>query len=501
MLRLGIADLGSNTARLVVFVYEPGRWYRMVDGIREIVRLGEGLGAGESLVAAAIDRAAAALELFTDYAEATRLDRVEVLGTSAMRDAENRKELTRRLRGLPLTVSVLSGQEEAEMAVCAVANGFREEDAWVVDLGGGSVQVAEMRRREFVGGKAYPFGAVRTTERFLRSDPPTSSQVAALEAALEEQMGGVVRRMERQERPIIAVGGTIRNLARMAQNRGNYPLPLLHGYWLRRDDLEEIAEQLLSLRRARRVRLSGLNTDRADIITAGAVVFRWLLRESGHDRILISGHGVREGAFYRHFLEPPHRVEDVGRFSVQNLLEWGPHPPAHADHLRWLAARLFDELAPLHSLGADEARLLEVAATLHGIGSAVDYYRRDRHGAYVLTSVPLSGFTHREQALISLLVRYQRRGKPSLGAFKALAEAGDRARLRQLTACLRLADALERSRAGRVRDVHARIGDGRVTLTLDAAETPTVELWEARNHAGLFADAFGSTLELATETG
>lgn len=500
MQRLGIADLGSNTARLAVFVYEPGRWYRMVDGIREIVRLGEGLGAGKSLVDAAIDRAAAALELFADYAQATRLDQVEVLGTSAMRDAENRKDLMRRLRGLPLAVSVLSGRQEAELAVCAIANGFRHEDAWVIDLGGGSAQVAEMRKRRFVGGEAYPFGAVRTTERFLRSDPPTAAEVAELEAALEEQMDGVARRMREGGMPIIAVGGTIRNLARMAQRRRNYPLPLMHGYWLQREDLEEITARLLGLRRSRRGRLSGLNSDRADIIAAGAVVFRWLLRHSEHDELLISGHGVREGAFYRHFLEAPHRLDDVGRFSVQNLLEWGPHPPAHADHLRWLAARLFGGLAPLHGLGPDEARLLDVAATLHGVGSAVDYYRRDKHGAYVLKSVPLAGFSHREQALITQLVRYQRRGKPSLGEFKSIAESGDRTLLRQLTACLRLADALERSRAGRVRDVRVDVGDDRVKLILTATDTPTVELWEAQNHADLFTAAFDHSFELTTET-
>ncbi|MCB1033395.1 MAG: exopolyphosphatase, partial [Acidobacteria bacterium] len=89
MKRLGIVDLGSNTARLVVYAYEPGVWYRLEDEIREPVRLAEGFGAGNHLAEAAVDRSAAAVKLMADFAQATGLGRLEVIATSAVRDADN----------------------------------------------------------------------------------------------------------------------------------------------------------------------------------------------------------------------------------------------------------------------------------------------------------------------------------------------------------------------------------------------------------------------------
>ena len=128
MPRLGIVDLGSNTARLVVFAFEPGEWFRLVDQIREPIRLGEGLGNDGRLTRAAQLRARTILELFSGYASSTGLSGLEVLGTSALRDATNQDEFLDLIRPLELEVSVLSGEQEARLGVVAVANGFSHRE-------------------------------------------------------------------------------------------------------------------------------------------------------------------------------------------------------------------------------------------------------------------------------------------------------------------------------------------------------------------------------------
>jgi len=493
--RIGIADLGSNSARLIVFTCEPGQWFRITDGIRETIRLGEGLGRSGRLSKGALARAVAAVELFADYARATGLDRLELLGTSALRDAENRQAFVAAVEPFGAPVRILTGEEEAELGVSAVANGFDLRDAWVMDLGGGSAQLSEMRDRLYVEGSAHPLGAVRLTEAFLASDPPSVDEVRALEEAVDEELGGLARGLD-GSRPLVAIGGTVRNLARMAQKARRYPLPMIHGYRLTREALEEVTLRLLQLPRARRERLAGLNPDRADIIVAGALVYRWLLRRTGLEEILISGHGVREGAFFRHFLDAPHLLPDVRAFSVRNRARQYPQPGGHVLQVRELAGRLFDLLAPLHGMAEAERELLDAAAALHDSGTLLHYYRHERHGAYMLIAAPLDGYTHRELALLGLLVRYHRRGSPKLGAYAPLARPGDKRRLRQLTTCLRLAESLERSRAGRVRDIEIEVGKGSVVLRLVAYEEPTVELWEAQKHDRLFRRAFGRRLEL-----
>ncbi len=496
MQRLGIVDLGSNTARLVVFEYEAGRSFALVDEIRERIRLGAGLAADGRLSPQAIDRASAALHLFADYAAATGLGKLEVIATSAVREAANRDEILRRIDSLPLEVQVLSGEEEARLSVLAVANGFDLEDAWVVDLGGGSIQVSLMQGRDFAHGRSFPLGAVRVTEEHLGSDPPQAEEVEALRRAVKDELGGVAREIADSKLPMVGMGGTIRNLAHAVQKHEAYPLALLHGYLLEASSLGALTDRLTRLTIRRRARVRGINPDRADIILGGALVIGWLIEAAGVRGLRISGQGVREGAFYRRFFPPPFRPSDIREFSLENLFAQYPQPREHVERVRKLARALFDGLRPLHGMGDAETELLDAAALLHDSGMTVSYYRHHKHGAYLISSAALNGFSQREQALISLLVRYHRRGSPSLGPYKKLMRDGDHKRLLAMATCLRLAELLERSRAGRVSGLTVRLTDGSVRVDLQASEEPTVEIWEAGKHAALFEQAFGRRLEL-----
>ncbi len=492
--RVGIADLGSNTARLVAFEFEPEIWFRMVGTIREPVRLGEGMARDGRLTRAAVERAMAAVELFEDYAGAVDLDEIEILATSAVRDAANRDEVLGPIRDHGYAVRVLAGEEEAELGVLAAANSFDLDDAWVLDVGGGSAQLSRMQDRRYMGGGAFPLGAVRLTEAFLDSDPPTESQVTSLERFIEERLGDQVARMRESGLPLIAMGGTARNLARLEMKRRRYPLAVMHGYRFSRDGLETIVGELLEMSVTERVDVAGIRPYRADVVVAGALVYRWIVRHAGLDAIEISGHGVREGALYRRFLPSPHLVDDVRRFTIENLAARHREPRGHVDRVRTLSRALFRGLSPLHRLGERELELLIAASVLHDIGTNLDYYRHHRHGAYVLSSVALPGFTHREQALLALLVRYHRKGRPKADDFGLLLGKRDIDMLAQLTACLRMAESLERSRAGRVSNVEVAVDESRILLELTADEPPTVELWEARGHGELFRQAFDREL-------
>jgi len=495
MQRLGIVDLGSNTARLVVFSFEQGQWFRLADQIRKPVRLGEGLGEKGRLAEAAQERTVKALELFSDYARSTGVSRLEVLATSAVRDAKNQQEFLDRLSSLKLNLSILSGEEEAELGVLAVANSFEFGDAWVIDVGGGSAQISLMQGRQFVEGAAHPLGAVRLTEEYLASDPPRTKEIGRLEEAVAKSLGPLVQRMKSGSLPMVAMGGTIRNLARAVQKEQTYPLmDRIHGYFLRHEDLERLLDRLLDLKTKKRGQIPGIKADRADVIVAGAVVCRWLLRQAAKEGLWISGLGLREGALFRRFFPAPHLVHDLRGFSVQNLLHHYAQSKEHVRLTRRLSASLFSELRPIHGFGAREANLLDAAVVLQDIGLAVNIYRHDRHGEYLVSSAPLNGFTHREQALLALLVRYHLRGKPRLGPYESLCLDSDQRLLWTLAACLRIADHLERPRAQRVEDLVVEIRDDAIVLRPVASEELTLELWELEQHQEIFRLAFDRDL-------
>jgi len=167
--------MGSNTARLVVYACEPEKSYRLVDQIREPTRLAEGLAATGSLSEAAMDRAITVLRLFRDYARDTHLSDLTVFATSAAREAANGAELIDRVRALGLDVAVLDGEQEAAHGTLAVANGVEFENAWIIDLGGGSAQISRMERREFAAGRSqHAAGAAPRSGGAQRRSPPPS---------------------------------------------------------------------------------------------------------------------------------------------------------------------------------------------------------------------------------------------------------------------------------------------------------------------------------------
>lgn len=497
MKRLGIVDLGSGTSRLVVFAYREGEQFRLVDEIREPVRLGEGLGHNGQLSAAAMDRALSALRLYDDFARASGVEQLEIIATSAARDAQNAADFLElaRQHGLP-PFRVLSGEQEAQLGVLAVANSFEFENAWVMDLGGGSAQVSQMHQRRYRQGQAYPLGAVRLTDQFLHSDPPRRAEVEDLEHWVRQHLSPAIQEIRQNPLPLVAMGGSIRNFGKIDQKARDFPLDRLHGYFLERKILEDILEDLLQRTVEKRADLPGLQADRADTIVAGGLVYRCLLREASLEGVWLSGQGVREGAFYQYFLPEPHLIPQVRSFSIQNLFAHYPQEPGHTRRVQGFCRQLFRDLSPLHPYGDAEERLLLEAAQLHDIGMDLGYYDHHKHGEYLIRSSSLPGVSLREQALLALLVRYHRKGDPKASSYRNLLQRGDEKLLLRLTALLRMAEYLERSRSGRVTGMDCTLDQDTVQLTLRAEHEPWVELVEVRKQKSIFRKAFGWNLEV-----
>ncbi|WP_198665524.1 Ppx/GppA family phosphatase [Thermus sediminis] len=492
--RLAVLDLGSGTFRLVLYAYEPQRLYRLLDELREPVALGEGLSRGV-IAPGALERGGKALRAFASFLQAVGPDEVVTLATSAVRDAENGHLVFEEAQRTGLAPRLLSGEEEARLGVLAVANALPLHEALVVDQGGGSAQVSLMRERRFVFGKALPLGALRLTEGFLPSDPPGKGEVKALEKEVARQLKALP--LERGL-PLVALGGNLRAIARLHQRRRSYPLDLLHGYYLPKEGVEALYQDLLALPWRARAGLPGIQPDRARTLPATLVFLRVLLRETGAMGLWVSGVGIREGVLFTRLLPEPHLLQDPRAFALENLFLHYPFAEAHREQVKALAQALFQGLVPLHGYGEEEGRLLLEAAHLHDIGMHIGYHEHHKHGAYLVLSGPLFGLTHREQALLALLVRYHRRGNPDPGPFRSLLGRGDGKRLKRLAALLRLAEMLERTRSGRVEGVRVELGE-RVRLLLQAPEDPWVERLEAEKQEGLFREAFGVGLEVVWE--
>jgi exopolyphosphatase/guanosine-5'-triphosphate,3'-diphosphate pyrophosphatase len=499
MERIGIIDLGSNTTRLIVMAYQPDQSFKLVDEVRENVRLAEGLGPDRVLQEVPMRRAVEALKMFHAFCRATNVQRVVAVATSAVRDAANQEEFVetvRREAGLDLRI--LSDDEEAYYGYMGVVNSLSITDGYVIDIGGGSTEVTEIYGRTFSRAVSKQAGIIRFSERYITSDPVSKQDFRKLQQGTVETFAEIDWLKALPGYVLVGVGGTIRNLARIDQKRRNYPLGRLHAYVLTRKALDSIVNLLRKSSKEERESISGLNRDRADVILAGAVIVQHLMRQGGFDEMVVSGAGLREGVFYEHFLrthQPP-LFDDIRTFSVHNLARLSNYEATHAAKVCDLSLSLFDQLRSLHGYGAWERELLSYAALLHDIGVLVGYYDHHKHSTYLVLNSSLNGFNHREIALLAMLVRLHRKGSVDTRDYRGVLDEDDDIRVARLGALLRISEYLERSKSQVVDNVQVYVEGNTVRVQARTAGDATVEIWDANRRANLFRTAFGCDIDI-----
>jgi len=501
--RVAVIDLGSNTARLIALSAIPGFSFRLEDEIREVVRLRQGM-TDEGLSDGAMARGLSTLRLFKRFCDSTETDVVLATATSAVRDAANGPDFVRRVRSeVGLELRVLDGEREAYFGAIGALNDSGLRNGAILDIGGGSAQVSEIEDGQFKRGVTRPLGALALAERFATSDPPKKADLRLLEAEIERQLESIEWLDQLRNTALVGIGGTIRNLAKIETERRQSPLHTLHGFELTRASVEESIALFRRMPVKERQNIPGLSTDRCDIIFQGSLVVRVVMQTLGIDSLAVSTGGLREGIFCEHFWQhlPYPVIPDVRRFSVLNVARNYRYQKQHANHVRFLAGRLFEQLVPLHGYGPAERELLDAAALLHDLGTVVAYDGHHKHSQTLILYNGLAGFSPREIALIALLTRFHRKGTPDICGYEAVLDDGDAILLQRLAAVLRLAEYLERGRNAAINDVTVSWTDDYLRLTLIADEHPAVELWDTERKAlPVVEAAFGRQVTLDSIT-
>ena len=503
-----VIDLGSNSFRLVVFTIGEGGWWRRTDELSDIVRIGGDLTPEGCLSEARMAHALETLRVFAAFCATSGVapGAVEAVATSAIRDAPNGGAFVDRAHaetGLP--IRVLAGDEEALYSYAAAVNSTSMTDGVVLDLGGGSLELVQVRGRQPGAIASWPLGAVRATERWLPDDGPVkpgpidklhARTLKALEdAPWVEEAGADGARL-------VGLGGSVRTLAAAAVRMAELPLDSVQGFVLGGGALDVLVEELASRTADERERVPGIKRGRGEVILAAAVVLRAVLEASGAAGIEVTEAGLREGIFLSWLLAPadPPLVACVRATSVRNLARQHGVDLVHAEHLAALAHQLLEALPGAGLPEPGEPELVEAAALLHDIGMAVDYDDHHKHSSYLILGSGLPGFTPREVALIALMARYHRKGTPSLGQLAPLCREGDEQLVLRGAALLRIAEQLERNRDQVVRAARLRRPDsgedGVVELELDAVGDDTVARWGAERQGELFERAFGAPLRV-----
>jgi len=306
-MRVATIDIGTNTTLLLIAERDASGAIRAVREEATITRLGEGVDKTRKLAPQAIERTTACLAQYATIVRDLGVSRVAVVGTSAMRDAGGGEEIRARVRELfDVEARTISGEEEARVTFAGALSGMQHPSgaAVVFDIGGGSTEIVigdvddRGRAIEVRAEHSFDVGSVRLTERHVRSDPPTSAEIAAMRSAALDAFASqpaLLTEARAVSSPPVGIAGTVTTIAAVSLGLSPYDGTRVHGHTMPRTEVEAVVARLASLPLADRQAVPGLEPKRADVIIAGGLVVLAVLDALGASEVRVSDRGVRWG--------------------------------------------------------------------------------------------------------------------------------------------------------------------------------------------------------------
>ena len=514
---LAAIDIGTNSIHMVVVRIDPHlSAFTIIAREKDTIRLGDREQKTGKLAPDAIERAIATLKRCKDLASSLDVHQIIAVATSATREAVNGAQFLQQIhQEVGLKVDLISGLEEARRIYLGVLSGmdFQNLPHIILDIGGGSTELILADNHDARFLSSTKVGAVRLTQDFITTDPVSPQQFAVLRAYIRGMLERPVEELRQklkvgEEVRMVGTSGTIEILMNLhaMEKLGEIPTPL-NGYQLTRKEVRDLVKRLSTMNYGERFALPGMSDKRAEIILAGAVVLLESMNLLNQDKIVLCERALREGVIVdwmlsHGFIQDRLRFQsEIRQRSVKKIAKKYHLPLASGERVAKFSLSIFEQTKNyLHNWTKTEKELLWVAAVLHNCGIYVNHGAHHKHSYYLIRNSEVLGYSENELEVIANIARYHRKSKPKkrhpdyikLSEYQQLM-------VRQLSAILRIAVALDRRQIGAIADLECKYDPEYKTLHLHLfAASPdddcALELWSLDYKKPVFEEEFGVKL-------
>jgi exopolyphosphatase / guanosine-5'-triphosphate,3'-diphosphate pyrophosphatase len=510
--QLAAIDAGSNAIRLAIARATSPKDIEIIDNERASVRLGHNAFTRRVIGNDTIGRATRAFRQFRDRMDQYNVGAYRAVATAAAREARNHRRLMDRVRRKAgIELEVISGEEEARLVCQAVqwALGDRIQPRLIFDLGGGSLELNFYNRGVLERRIGLPLGTIRLMETFSLEGAINEDQTHRLRhhilSLLRSAIPAPPPRLARSFS--VACGGNAEALVRIAAGPVTERVPTINARLLR-----EQTWRMLALDVPGRMRVYRVRKDRAEVMGIAAIIFTTLAKWLDLRLMLVPGVGVREGILLDLVAEQysVRITSEEERGRANELLastRWFArrldYNPQHAEQVTKLALALFDQLRPIHEMGADLRLVLEIASLLHDVGHFVHRKAHHRHGEYLIRNGEIPGLRGWRRDMAAALVRYHNsKSEPQFDhASYAALENEKQRQARVLTSLLRIAEKLESEHAERIAGVDVQISGHKAIFVIRATDGTRLDLAGLKRKSEMFQKEFRLTAEFRRAQG
>ena len=503
MEKIGIIDLGSNSARLVIVELLGDGHFIVIDQLKESVRLGKDMERDGFLKPTRIAETIKTLKMFRKLCDAYQIERTIAFATAAVRRAKNQRSFLDEVAATcGIKLRVLSAEEEATSVYRGVINTMDVPKGIILEIGGGSTKIVYYNRRNLLAYETLPFGSVTLTELFGGDEYTPKEQTEKIEEFFIEQLKQFewLRNID-PETQLVGVGGSFRTVAKMSKMIRKCPLNLIHNYVIGSDEYYEIYDKIRNLDLDKNKRIRGVSSSRADILPAALALINAFMAYNNFSKFTVSACGLREGMMFNYAMpstiEKP--ISDVLGYSLGTMVMYYKCNQKHVEHTVMLAIQLFKQLRVLHKFPRQYLKILKVAATLHDSGETVKYYDYHKHSAYIILNSHLYGITHREIVLAALVCVAYRSDDFNMSdwtKYKDYISEDDVEAIRKLGIMLHIAESFDRSMSSCVRGINCDVLGDSVIMKTDVEGDASLEIKDALNCSADFKRIFRKNLEI-----
>jgi exopolyphosphatase/guanosine-5'-triphosphate,3'-diphosphate pyrophosphatase len=459
---VAVIDIGSNSVRLVVYE-QMSRSLVSIFNEKTLCGLGREVQSTGLLAPDAVAKALTSLKRFRALCKVQKVGRVHAIATAACRDATNGPDfIAKAERICGVKIEILSGPREAKLSALGVVSGIHKPDGIVGDLGGGSLELIDVRGNSVRSGVTLPLGTLALQDLSHKS-------LKRAERITRNELSDISQLKAGRGRAFYAVGGTWRALARIHIIQSGYPLGVMHGYSIPASDALDFTLRLRRLATANMLaNIEAVADARRPLLTYAALVLEYIIRVARPKTIVFSTFGVREGLLYS-MLPDAERAMDGFLCGAQTLNELLSRSARHAQELIGWTDRLVRVVGLRES--DEDRRLRHAACLLSDIGWRVHPDHRGEQTLSLITNGNFGSISHQGRVFVALSVFFRYAGlseenQPPV-VMQDLVTPTQLERARVLGAAFRVAHLISAARPGVLPATHFRSRGRKLMLVFE----------------------------------
>ncbi|WP_066894788.1 Ppx/GppA phosphatase family protein [Clostridium nigeriense] len=495
--RVGIIDIGPSSLRLMLTEVDENGYFKIIDELKTSIRLCHDLVNDYGICEINFKTILTSLRAYKSLCTVSGASKIFAVATESLREAKNKDILLPLIKKeLNIDIRVLSCEEEIHYNFLGIRRSMYVENSLMVEVAGTDTHLAWVQGDKIIKSITLPLGSVNFTYNFNLHDRILPQDLTNAFDSLSVLLEDIEWLKETKFDSIIGIASIIRNIGKIDRARKRYPFEIPHNYELTDIDVQEIFNLLKCKNFKQRQKLEGMEPEVSDIIVGGTAIFKKIANMVQCSKIIISARGLREGLIYEYLKENHSIPEDILDYNIEGILNTLNSDKSHAKNVFNITYNLFNALKPLHHLGNEFYNIIKTSSMLHDCGISINYYNHHKHSFYVILNSNINGLTHKEllmSASIAASHRFNSYQTP-ISPFSAIINQLDLKIIKYIGVLLKIAEGLDRSLVGAVKDLKVIFDDETVTITVYSDIDVDFEIRQALRASERFKEIYGKEL-------